>query len=60
MMNRNQEDREPGVTIQDRCCVCGLGLNLAAPHDFDREKGAPKHRECGKQKPTLRVVGGRG
>ena len=30
----------------DRCCVCGLELDLSEMHDFDREKGAPKHRGC--------------
>ena len=37
-----------GVAVgdQDRCCVCGIELDLAEPHDFDREKRAPKHRGC--------------
>lgn len=30
----------------DRCCVCEQEVDLQEPHDFDRERKRPKHREC--------------
>ncbi len=32
----------------DKCCICGKEINLALPHDYDREKQRPKHRDCEK------------
>lgn len=31
---------------KDICKICGKGINLAAPHSYNRDISAPVHLEC--------------
>ena len=43
----------------DICKVCGKGINLAAPHSYNRDISAPVHLECygiGRKKTGQEII----